>query len=282
VSWRPLGAVAPQALVDARLQLHHAAQVVASAGVTFLEPEPDDSHPNLGWWDACEALVGHRLPGADVRIGLRPGDLSLLVVDAAGRSDDELALDGGTLDDAYAWLESVTTSAGAVLPAGGLIRASYEIPSHPTAGGAPFSREPQAAFAELSAWFANGHHALAELAKRLPGASEVRCWPHHFDLGALAVVATHSDGSLAKSVGIGLSPGDEGCAEPYVYVSPWPYPEPAALPPLPCGGAWHTEGHTSAVLTGSQLLADPAESQAERLREFLDCASDTSTRALAD
>lgn len=282
MSWQTLGAVAPDALVDARLQLHHAAQGVASAGVTFLEPEPDDSHPNFGWWDSCAALVGRSLPGANVRIGLRPADLSLLVVDAAGRSSDELALDGRTLDDAYAWLESATTSAGAELPAGGLTRASYEIPSHPAAAGAPFSLEPQAVFAELSGWFANGHHALVELAKRLPGASEVRCWPHHFDLGALAVVATHSDGSLAKSVGIGLSPGDDGYAEPYVYVSPWPYPEPAALPPLPCGGAWHTEGHTSAVLTGSQLLAHPAGSQAERLREFLDCASDASTRALAD
>jgi hypothetical protein len=282
VSWQTLGAVAPDALVDARLQLHHAAQVVASAGVTFLEPEPDDSHPNLGWWDSCSALVGRSLPGANVQIGLRPADLSLLVVDAGGRSSDELVLDGRTLEDAYAWLESVTTSAGARLPAGGVTRASYEIPSHPTASGAPFSHEPQAAFAELSRWFANGHHVLVELAKRLPGASDVRCWPHHFDLGALAVVATGPDGSLAKSVGIGLSPGDGGYAEPYGYVSPWPYPEPAALPPLPCGGAWHTEGHTSAVLTGSQLLAHPAESQGERLREFFDCASDASTRALAD
>ena len=282
MSWQLLGAVAPDCLVDARLQLHHAAQVVASAGVTFLEAESDDSHPNFGWVDSCAALVGRVLPGANVQVALRPADLSLLVLDASGRPSDELTLDGATLEDAYDWLEAVTTSAGARLPAGGMTRASYEIPDHATGRGAAFSLAPQRAFAELACWFANGHHALVELAKRLPNASEVRCWPHHFDLGALAVVATDSEGNLAKSVGFGLSPGDEGLAEPYWYVSPWPYPEPSALPALPCGGIWYTEGHISAILTGSQLLANPSEIQAERLHEFLECASDASLRVLAN
>jgi hypothetical protein len=52
-------------------------------------------------------------------------------------------------------------------------------------------------------------------------ASEVRCWPHHFDLGSLIVVETSADGELTKSIGIGLSPGDEAHAEPYFYVSPF-------------------------------------------------------------
>ena len=176
MSWQLLGAVAPDCLVDARLQLHHAAQVVASAGVTFLEAESDDSHPNFGWVDSCAALVGRVLPGANVQVALRPADLSLLVLDASGRPSDELTLDGATLEDAYDWLEAVTTSAGARLPAGGMTRASYEIPDHATGRGAAFSLAPQRAFAELACWFANGHHALVELAKRLPNASEVRCW----------------------------------------------------------------------------------------------------------
>ena len=71
MSWQTLGAVAPDGLVDARLQLHHAAQGVASAGVTFLEPEPDDSHPNLGWVDSCSALVGRSLPGANVQVATK-------------------------------------------------------------------------------------------------------------------------------------------------------------------------------------------------------------------
>ena len=47
--WRPVGTISPDALVDARLQLHHAAQLVAAVGATLLPPRPDDGHPNLGW-----------------------------------------------------------------------------------------------------------------------------------------------------------------------------------------------------------------------------------------
>jgi len=281
VSWKTLGAVPPTELVDARLQLHHAVQVVASAGVTFLEPQPNDSHPNFGWVESLGALAGRSLPGSEVQVGLRVADLSLLLVDGSGEVSDELILDGKTLEDGFAWLASVTTHAGATLPAGGLTRAAYEIPSHATGSGAPFSNASRDAFAELARWFANGHHALVKLAARTPGASEVRCWPHHFDLGTLAVVATQPDGSLAKSIGIGLSPGDEGYAEPYWYISPWPYPEPSALRALESGGHWHTQDYTSAILTGSDLVGGPPEGQVDRLHAFLAAAVDTSRRALA-
>jgi hypothetical protein len=282
VSWKVLGAVAPTQLVDARLQLHHAAQVVASAGVTFLAPAPDDSHPNLGWVESHGALLGHTLPGADAQVGLRVADLSLLLVNRSGDVSDEFALDGKKLDDGYEWLASATARAGAELPSAGITRAPYEIPNHPTGRGEAFRCKPGDAFAELAHWFANGHHALAELAARVPGASDVRCWPHHFDLGSLAVVATKPDGSLGKSLGLGLSPGDDGYAEPYWYVSPWPYPEPNALPSLVSGGHWHTEGYTSAILMGSELVGGSPESQSHRLHAFLDAAVDVCQRILAD
>ena len=282
MSWKTLGAVAPTQLVGARLQLHQAAQVVASAGVTLLAPTPDDSHPNLGWVDSLGALVGHSLPGAGAQVGLRVADLSLLLVNASGEVDDEFVLDRNTLDDGYTWLAEVLARAGAEISPAGITRAAYEIPDHPTASGAAFSREPSDAFAELARWFANGHHALAELAARVAGASDVRCWPHHFDLGSLAVVATGPDGSLAKSIGLGLSAGDDGYAEPYWYVSPWPYPEPNALPSLASGGHWHTEGYTSAILTGTDLVTGSPEHQSDRLHAFLDAAVSVSQRILSD
>ena len=282
MSWKTLGAIAPTELVDARLQLHHAAQVVASAGVTFLEPTPDDSHPNLGWVEPLGALMGHSLPGAGAQVGLRVADLSLLLVNKSGEVSDEFALDGKNLDDGYAWMAAATAGAGAEHPSAGVTRASYEIPNHPTGKGAPFSCRPSDAFAELARWFANGHHALVELAARVPGASGVRCWPHHFDLGSLAVLATAPDGSMAKTLGLGLSPGDDGYAEPYWYVSPWPYPEPNTLPSLAGGGHWHTEGYTSAVLTGPDLVGSSPERQSDRLHAFLDAAVEACRRILAD
>ena len=158
--WKTLGTVAPGELIDARLQLHHAAQVVASAGAHFIAPEPDDSHPNLGWDESLGALVGHALPGAGFRAGLRLADLSLLLIDEAGTSKDELSLDGRTLEDGHAWLAGATRAAGMEVPGAGLTRVAYEIPAHPTGEGAAFSAGPGDAFAELARWFANGHEAI--------------------------------------------------------------------------------------------------------------------------
>ncbi|HEY9621236.1 MAG TPA: hypothetical protein V6C78_12745 [Crinalium sp.] len=61
---------------------------------------------------------------------------------------------------------------------------------------------------------------------------------------------TQSDES--KTVGVGLSPGDQSYSEPYWYVSPYPYPELSSLPVLDIG-FWHTDHWVGAVLTASQV-----------------------------
>jgi len=203
-------------------------------------------------------------------------------MEQSGRVLEELRLDGKTLDEGYTWLAGALERRGAKLPGEGIVRSTYEIPAHATGGGGAFDGGAQAAFEELAHWFANGHDALVALAERTPGASELRCWPHHFDLGSLAAVATDSGGGLLSSIGLGLSPGDESYAEPYWYVSPWPYPEPGRLPSLGGVGHWHTEGFTSAVLTGSELLEGSPEHQSERLHGFLDTAVRVSRDLLAD
>jgi hypothetical protein len=62
-------------------------------------------------------------------------------------------------------------------------------------------------------------------------------------------------GESARSVGIGVSPGDSSYAQPYAYVSPWPYPDRATLPPAPPPGHWHTEGFVAIVATGQAILS---------------------------
>ena len=265
--WRPLGTRQPTALLDARLQLHHAAQLAAAAGATFLPARPDDSHPNLGWVDGLDALVGHAIPGPPAfQVGLHVADLRLLVRGGDGRTAD-LTLEGRTLREAGAWLSGAIARYGVRLPAGGVTPPRYELPHHPVAVGAAFDPDP-AACAELARWFADGHAVLADLVPRLEGAQPARVWPHHFDLGTLTVVERAPGGAVARSIGIGLSPGDESYAEPYWYVSPWPHPPQDALPP-PTSGRWHREGFVAAVLTATELLSGPAAARRRRLEGFL-------------
>jgi hypothetical protein len=114
------------------------------------------------------------------------------------------------------------------------------------------------ALAELAAWFANAHAALGrvrdQMSARGLAPSPVRCWPHHFDMATLTVLEAGS-AEHARSVNAGLSPGDEHYEEPYFYVSPHPYPDPAKLPPLPAFGHWHVRGFTAAIAPESRIVA---------------------------
>jgi len=282
-AFEPLGAVAPDRLVDARLQLHHAAQVVASVGKTLLEPRPDDSHPNLGWNASLRALAGHRIAGdGGFRAALEPAGARLLLLDAGGDVAAELALEGERLGGASRWLaRAIEEHFDRALPAG-LDSPGYELPEHAVGTGAPFTADPDSR-AELARWLDAADAVLGDFAARTEGASEPRCWPHHFDLATLVTLATRPDGSATKTVGLGLSPGDASYAEPYWYVSPWPYPEASLpLPPLDGGGHWHREGFTAAILTGSELVSGaPGVAQPERLGAFLEGAF-AASRALLD
>ena len=56
-TWNSLGHVPVSNLTDARLQLHWAAQIVASFGNALIERRADDSQSNLGWEAGLNALL---------------------------------------------------------------------------------------------------------------------------------------------------------------------------------------------------------------------------------
>ena len=110
--WRSVGGFDPRKLVEARLQLHWAAQPVMAFADCALEHVPDDSQSNLGWRDDFEAVVGRQRPDG-LSAGLRIPDMSLLVFDREGAIAEEIILDGQTIDSAVSWLEeTVTTRTG--------------------------------------------------------------------------------------------------------------------------------------------------------------------------
>jgi hypothetical protein len=265
--WRKLGSVDPLQLKEVRLQVHWAAQLASSFADDGLERLPDDSQSNLGWQDDLEVLRA-RQRADGLAAGLRPVDLTLLVFDASGKVADALPLAGRTLDEGLSWLGELTAS-----PSGGapIQLRGHSMPNHPTASGSPFVLQPEPAYSELARWFANGNAALEVLASSQPGWAEVRCWPHHFDLGTLVSIEASNDPSSGRSIGVGMSPGDDSYAEPYFYVNPYGLQStPSALPALPPAAHWHTTRWFGAVLTGSALLeSDDPEAN---LAAFLDSA----------
>lgn len=272
--WQPLAASPPEGLIDARRQIHWAAQIASSIGKTLLDKQPDDSQQAFSWVPGHRCLASGVVRGSQpFRCALRPADLHLLILSDHDVEQLEMPLSGRTLEQAYHWLEDdVRRQLGRPLPAP--LERPAEIEDHAVAQGARFSIRHQAAFEEIARHFSNAHLLLKEHAAGRDGASPIRVWPHHLDIAVLITVKEAGGDEEAHTVGVGMTPGDGDYPLPYLYVTPWPYPTDPGLPNLPSGSHWHTEKWTGAVLPAEELCAgDPAEQEA-RAGEFLNAAID--------
>jgi hypothetical protein len=207
------------------------------------------------------------------RVGVRPADLTLLVVTDKDHPIARYRLHGRTIVEATQWIRGQIALLG-VDAARYTLKRDFEIPMHSVALGDSFDASERAQFEELSKWFANGASIIGSLARSIHDASEVRCWPHDFDIATLIPVASE------RTIGVGLEPGDKYYDEPYFYVSMHPQPSAAQARsrPLWGRGTWHTRGWMGAVLTGSRL--EGASKQEWQVREFIDSAV-SACRALA-
>jgi hypothetical protein len=266
----------------ARLQAHHAAQWLARAARAYVPPQPDDGHTNLGWNDTLGGLTTHRLKDGE-RLSLKIADLTLVLHgDERTASIQSFSLDGRTDAQARQWL-------GEQLRARSLDKhaldapSPYEIPAHAVTKGAAYGVADLAdALVELAAWFANAEFLLVRIQRQMIGrnlaASDVRCWPHHFDLATLASFPARNAAATGY-VGAGLSPGDNYYDEPYFYVSVYPKPDSAALPRLPKLGHWHTHEFMAAVAPAHRIVA--ANNQKAAAEEFLKAAVDVAIKILS-
>jgi hypothetical protein len=265
-AWQALRPEESTHLSDSRLQLHHAAQFGAGAGISFLEHQRDDRHTNLEWVPALPGLVSRVIPARKpFRIGVRPADLTLLIVSEKDQLIARYRLHGRTILEATRWIREQIAPLG-VDATQYTLKRHYEIPVHPVAMGDSFDASERSQFEELSKWFANGASILGSLARSIHDASEVRCWPRDFDMATLISVAPE------RTIGVGLEPGDNYYDEPYFYVSMNPHPSAAQARsrPLWGRGTWHTRDWMGAVLIGSRL--EGASKQEWQVREFIDSA----------
>ncbi len=266
--WKLFGGKPPAELADARLQLHHAAQVVASTAITYGTRKPDDSHTNMGYEDG--ALVARPFgPGNTLSARLRIAK-GMIELRGGGGDAVSVSLAGRTQQSAYDQLaEAIGSVSGGAL-AGPLTKPDYELPDHPFANGAPFTADHES-LVELDKWFANADivlRAIAGNAREGEEASAVRTWPHHFDIGTLisldAGADEDKDAESARSIGLGLSPGDETYADPYFYTRAYPFDGEGALPALDAPGFWHTDGWHGMILRAGDLIRERVPEQTAR------------------
>ncbi|MEA2470752.1 MAG: hypothetical protein QOE38_1751 [Thermoleophilaceae bacterium] len=104
-----------------------------------------------------------------------------------------------------------------------------------------------AAARSIGDWFGFATSVLEQLRAEAPPereSSRVQLWPEHFD-----VSVEIGNEQAEHRAGLGGSPGDEGHAEPYLYVAPWTA--------RPTGELWQARGFPGAELSYADLLAAP-------------------------
>lgn len=243
-NWQPLGAIDPQRLTNVRLHMHDRIQWLARIARSYLDPEPDDSHTALTWDADAFATQPVQLPIGRTRFLFDPVKLAL--------SAD--GLDGGVIELSDVEGEQAEAAVRQFLERAGLESNRLQI-------ALPYDAEltenvpnsSQAEREELARYFNNFDAVLRDKLANEPGASAVRIWPHHFDLAVLISI-DQTGNENDRSIGVGISPGDGSYAEPYLYVTPWPYPDPSKLPDAPDGLVWHTQGFTALIGTASDVF----------------------------
>lgn len=278
-AWRAIDRVSPEDLRDPVLQLHWAAQIVASAGQTFAEPRADDSHRAMTWSHTHSAFVGVDFAGPyPFRVALRPRDLTVLLLDRTEQTLGALPLMGRPRSESYEWLSlAMATYLGGPPPY--IERPGYDVPAHPVQDDRAFAVSDDA-LATLEALYGGAAELLGEIGSHRPEASPVRCWPHHFDIATLITLAPGTGDRPARTVGFGLAPMGGGYRSWYWYVTPWPHPDPGTLPEPVAPGSWHTEGWTGAVLPAGVVVTTPGDDRRALVRGFLDAAIDASVSLL--
>lgn len=73
------------------------------------------------------------------------------------------------------------------------------------------------AVAGLADWFDLGWRALDIIGVTARSPAPIQLWPEHFDASCVLAVGPGPD----DRCDVGVSPGDQLCEEPYLYVAPW-------------------------------------------------------------
>jgi len=203
------------------------------------------------------------------RMGLLVDELELLISEYSGERQFSLKLDGLAVSEIEQWIR---------LQAGNLeldpekfnLKMHYIIPDHQVAQGKEFGLN-DGVTGLLSGLFSNTYLLLTQLKAAFPGASDIRLWPHHFDLAILIPLETDSKGNLTRSAGVGLAAPDSYYNQPYYYINHWPAleKEVTELSELKGGGVWNTKDWIGAVLPANQLRNIDKKQQLGSIVEFM-------------
>lgn len=231
--------------------LHIAAQYLATAGISFLAKEDDDSHANLEWNNNRQSLLSRPLRDDGLQVGLNYTDFSLEFV-VENKVLAKLPLEERSHAENIDWIKGVFKDLK--------FKNEYTFDLH---YDLPYEKLDEYIFPKVNdkelefrrLGRSNSCDIMSGIAAEYEKKSEVRTWPHHFDTGLLVVL----DSGL--QIGMGYAMPDTMVDDFYHYVSAWNGEFSVSVEhykPL-SNGEWRSDGWNGAVIKSKDLDKETLE-----------------------
>lgn len=270
-NWPQLAITEIYGLNRATEQVHRAVQFISMAGKFFLEHLPDESNTNMGWDMENRRLYGHTLPSGH-RLSVHPESLTLQVIGEQNSVVAQLPLEEKTWEDGVEWVKKTFQTFG-VDTSAYRMDIHYDIPDHEIHHGASFQTTSEMNFNAFSTARDIGDQVMKAWASPFEYATDVRSWPHHFDIGSYIPLTKDEAGETVKSITIGLAIQDAYVDEYYFYITHWNRDGEVSyehLPELPASGYWNRKHFTGAFLKLSDLIqGSDTNKQIDKINRFM-------------
>lgn len=228
-------------------QLHIAAQYLAAAGISFLEKREDDSHSNLEWSVQNSELITWPLSGKGDHLALNYSNFSLVWIHEETRK--ELFLSDQSHESVLRWINEMVQENNLD---NYHYDFHYELPYPFPNGEYKLKSIIQQELNDFIKLMNVAQASLEGLLQQYNFKSDIRVWPHHFDLGAFVQV------NESLSIGLGLAIPDEAIDDFYFYVSGYnghDAIETKGFSPL-SEGEWQTGSWKAASLRASNATRE--------------------------
>lgn len=239
--------------------MHKAAQYLAMAGKSYLNPKDGESHTNLKWLRKKTSLVTEDLNEHGIRLAVNYKRYALEIL-----TDDELLDSLSLTAESHSYLCSWISEG---LKRYG-IKGDYRFEPHyllPYENGLNKDYQFPAPNADKLQELINQRNlcddALKNVLSERMDATDLGVRPHHFDSKALIEVDEDSEG-LTKSIELGLSIPDNKVNGFYLYASPWSKEKELSLSKVHedslSSGEWHSEHWKGATLNTDSITVEDA------------------------
>lgn len=232
--------------------MHQAAQYIAAVGKSYLEKIPNDSHTNMRWDSASQAMVGRPLDEAkEISLALNYSSYSLEFVDTNVDVLASLYLGGSRHDAILFWIQEQADLHG--IEGDFDFDLHYELPYPAMEMDMVFPEEDSNELQRLADLRSTVQNALSIVLNPIAAAQEIRVWPHHYDIGSMIITGVE-DNVLLSSIGVGMALPDPMVDDLYLYTSAWRR-DGADLDNMPklTQGIWRNPDWNGATLPASEL-----------------------------